>query len=72
MLDTLLSRLEFRGYRFITLETAMADAAYLTPDTTVSAYGPTWLWRWARTLNVRLDAKEDPEVPAWVLDANRR
>jgi peptidoglycan/xylan/chitin deacetylase (PgdA/CDA1 family) len=72
LLDTLLSRLEFRGYRFITLETAMADAAYATPDTTVSAYGPTWLWRWARTLNVRLDAKDDPEVPAWVLDANRR
>jgi peptidoglycan/xylan/chitin deacetylase (PgdA/CDA1 family) len=72
LLDTLLSRLETRGYRFITLEAAMADAAYATPDTAVSPRGPTWLWRWARTLNVRLNPKEDPEVPAWVMQAYGR
>jgi len=43
-----------------------------TPDTTVTASGPTWLWRWATTRKVRLDAKEDPEVPAWVMAAYRR
>lgn len=72
LLDTLLVRLEVRGYRFITLKDAMADAAYATPDVMVTNHGPTWLWRWARTLKVRLDAKDDPEVPAWVLDAYRR
>jgi len=71
-LETLLARFEARGYRFIALEEAMADPAYTTPDTMVSASGPTWLWRWARTLGVRVSAEGDPEVPAWVLEAYRR
>lgn len=71
-LDTLLSRFEQRGYRFITLEEAVADPAYATPDRQVSAYGPTWFWRWARTLGVRLSAAGDPEVPAWVLAVSAR
>ena len=71
-LETLLSQFETRGYRFITLDAAMADPAYATADTMVSASGPTWLWRWARTLGVRVSAEGDPEVPAWVLDAYRR
>ena len=50
----------------------MADAAYATPDATVSRSGPTWLWRWSNTMKVRLNAKDDPEVPAWVLEAYRR
>lgn len=72
VLDTLLSRFEGRGYRFIALDDAMADAAYATPDTMVTASGPTWIWRWATTLKVRLNGKEDPEVPAWVMEAYRR
>ena len=68
VLDTMLSRLEARGYRFITLEDATADAAYATPDTMVTTSGPTWLWRWATTLKVRLNGKDDPEVPAWVME----
>jgi peptidoglycan/xylan/chitin deacetylase (PgdA/CDA1 family) len=68
-LETLLTRFEARGYRFITLDVAMLDPAYATPDTMVSAHGPTWFWRWARTLGVRLSAEGDPEVPAWVLEA---
>jgi peptidoglycan/xylan/chitin deacetylase (PgdA/CDA1 family) len=71
-LETLLLRFEARGYRFIALEEAMADPAYATPDTMVSSFGPTWFWRWARTLGVRLNPEGDPEVPAWVLDAYRR
>src|SRR5262249_11437412 len=34
-LDDLLSRFESRGYRFITLDEAMNDSAYLTKDTSV-------------------------------------
>jgi peptidoglycan/xylan/chitin deacetylase (PgdA/CDA1 family) len=71
-LETLLARFESRGYRFVTLDAAMSDAAYATPDTMVSAYGPTWLWRWARSLGVRLSAEGDPEVPSWVMDAYRK
>ena len=71
-LDVVLSRFEARGYRFVTIEDAMSDVAYATPDTMVTAYGPTWLFRWATTLKVRLNGKDDPEVPAWVMDAYRR
>jgi peptidoglycan/xylan/chitin deacetylase (PgdA/CDA1 family) len=71
-LQTMLSRLEARGYRFVTLDEAMKDAAYATPDTIISASGPTWFWRWARTLGVRLNPQGDPEVPEWVIDAYRR
>ena len=70
-LDALLTRFEARGYRFVTLEDAMSDRAYATPDTLVSTSGPTWFWRWARTLGVKLSAAGDPEVPAWVMEAWR-
>jgi hypothetical protein len=72
VLDVVVSRFGARGYRFITLEEAMADAAYATPDTMVTAYGPTWFWRWAVTRRVRLDGKADPEVPAWVMEKYQR
>jgi hypothetical protein len=71
-LDTLLSSFEARGYRFITLDEAMADAAYATPDTMVSSFGPTWIWRWASTLGVRVSPEGDPDVPAWVMEMYRR
>jgi peptidoglycan-N-acetylglucosamine deacetylase len=70
-LETLLSSFEARGYRFITLDEAMADAAYATPDTMVSSFGPTWIWRWAKTLGVRVSPEGDPEVPAWVMELYR-
>ncbi len=71
-LDAMLSMFEKRGYRFVTLEAAMADPAYATPDTMVSAFGPTWFWRWARTLGVRLSGAGDPDVPDWVMALYRR
>jgi peptidoglycan/xylan/chitin deacetylase (PgdA/CDA1 family) len=46
VLDELLTRYEARGYRFVSLESVMADPAYRTADTLVSESGPTWLWRW--------------------------
>jgi peptidoglycan/xylan/chitin deacetylase (PgdA/CDA1 family) len=67
-LDVLLRRLEARGYRFVTLESAMEDAAYRTPDTLVSRSGPTWLWRWRESLGLTVSFRGDPEVPQWVLD----
>ena len=67
-LDELLTRFEGRGYRFITLEQAMADPAYQTADTMVTSYGPTWLWRWMRTLGIKESFAGDPEPPAWVVE----
>ncbi len=72
-LDEMLKRFEARGYRFITLDEAMADPAYQTKDTDVSKFGPSWLWRWMRSLGMNVSFKDDPEPPQWVMDLyNRR
>jgi peptidoglycan-N-acetylglucosamine deacetylase len=70
-LDALLARMAARGYRFITLDDAMRDPAYATPDAFVGRQGPTWLFRWSRTLNPKSDFRADPDVPAWVQEAAR-
>jgi peptidoglycan/xylan/chitin deacetylase (PgdA/CDA1 family) len=59
----LLARLGRRGYRFITLDEALSDEAYRTPDLYVGKVGPSWLHRWsiARKLPFRL--REDPDPP---------
>ncbi|MGH9940706.1 MAG: polysaccharide deacetylase family protein [Blastocatellia bacterium] len=67
-LDEMLKRFEARGYRFITLDEAMADPAYQTKDTDVSKGGPTWLWRWMKSLGMNVSFKDDPEPPQWVMD----
>ena len=67
-LDEMLTRLAARGYRFVTLDEAMTDAAYRTRDTTVSKSGPTWLWRWMKSKGMNISFKDDPEAPQWVVD----
>lgn len=71
-LDEMLSRYEARGYRFVTLEEAMADPAYATDDTLVSDRGPTWLWRWMKSLGMNVSFSGDPAVPGWLLEAYKR
>ena len=68
-LDDLLRRLEDRGYTFVSLSDAMAHPAYRTRDTHVTSYGPTWLWRWAKSKNLAVSFREDPDPPAWVTEA---
>jgi hypothetical protein len=67
-LDEMLKRFEARGYRFVTLDQAMNDPAYQTKDTVVSQRGPTWLWRWMKSLGMNVSFNGDPEPPQWVLD----
>jgi hypothetical protein len=62
------ARLKERGYRFITLDAAMSDAAYQTRDTFVTKAGPTWLWRWTRSLGLAVSFRDDPEPPKWIMD----
>jgi peptidoglycan/xylan/chitin deacetylase (PgdA/CDA1 family) len=66
LVDHLLDRIKRRGYRFVTLEDALADPAYATPDDYVGRSGPSWLHRWrvALALPRRTD---EPDPPAWVL-----
>ena len=67
-LDEMLRRYEARGYRFVTLDEVMSDPAYQTKDTLVAQRGPTWLWRWNKSLGLNLSFKDDPETPQWVTD----
>jgi len=76
-LDEMLERLSARGYRFVTLDEAMSDAAYQTKDAYVGKYGPTWLWRWMSsksidTKDLKVSGKDDPEPPRWVFDLYKR
>lgn len=72
-LDEMLRRFAERGYKFVTLDTVMADAAYQTKDTFVTKFGPTWLWRWTKSKGMDLDFSADPDPPKWVMDLyNRR
>jgi peptidoglycan/xylan/chitin deacetylase (PgdA/CDA1 family) len=65
-LDAVLTMFESRGYRFITLDAALRDKAYATPDAFAGKNGPSWLFRWSRTIAPTASFREDPEVPSWV------
>src|SRR5258708_33782870 len=66
----LLELFEQKHYRFVTLDAALSDPAYNTPDAFVprfSKYGPMWAYRWAAELGVRVNGALESEPPAWML-----
>lgn len=67
-LDEMLQRFAARGYRFVSLDEAMADPAYQTKDSLVTTHGPSWLWRWMKSLGLNVSFKDDPEPPQWVVE----
>lgn len=66
--DELLAELKKRGYKFITLEKALKDPAYSSPDTFIGGGGISWLDRWALTRGVPggFFARE-PRTPEFVM-----
>lgn len=66
----LLERLEKKGYSFVTLEQALADPAWKSPDGYLGPYGPSWLHRFAaaRGEDVKALFRAEPEAPKWVYD----
>lgn len=66
-LDVLLTKLEKRGYRFISLDTALADPAYTTPDRFVGTAGISWIDRWRVFFGQKADWEHDPDPPDWVM-----
>jgi hypothetical protein len=70
-LDGLLAALAGRGYRFVTLEDALRDEAWSTPDRFVGPYGPSWLHRFQLAKARPYSIAEEPDPPQWVLDAYR-
>jgi peptidoglycan/xylan/chitin deacetylase (PgdA/CDA1 family) len=68
----LAAMLERRGYRFITLDRALEDDAYRSPDTYVGSGGITWLHRWALTRKMpKTFFAGEPGVPQFVADNAR-
>jgi peptidoglycan-N-acetylglucosamine deacetylase len=63
-LDALLEKLEKRGYKFVSLDAALADPAYATPDLYVGT-GILWMDRWKLALGMKLDLSKGPEPPSW-------
>ncbi|NNF57999.1 MAG: polysaccharide deacetylase family protein [Rhodothermaceae bacterium] len=60
----LAERMKSRGYRFVTLDEAMADPAYDQPDPYIGEWGISWLHRWARGQG--LEVEWEPDAPDWV------
>ena len=69
LLDELLTLFERNGYKFISMQEALADPAYKTDDQFVGSDGISWLLRWQPALGMPIDYKDDSEPPTWVQDA---
>jgi peptidoglycan/xylan/chitin deacetylase (PgdA/CDA1 family) len=55
-----------RGYRFVTVDQAMNDHAYETPDLWTGG-GVGWIERWGVTMGIpQSKFDSDPKVPRWV------
>ena len=65
-LKDLLDLLRKHGYRFISLDAALADPAYSLPDTYVGEEGTDWLTHWAITRGK--PPQGFPEIPASLTD----
>jgi len=65
----LLDVLRKRGYRFITLEDALGDAAYSLPDTYVGEEGTGWIDHWA--ISQGKIPQGAPPFPQWVMERTK-
>jgi peptidoglycan/xylan/chitin deacetylase (PgdA/CDA1 family) len=72
MLARLLTMLEARGYRFVSLAEAMDDPAYASPNPYHDRWGLSWLHRWRRGLGLEDRLREEPDPPEWVMEAYQR
>lgn len=67
-IQEVLDLLRKRGYQFITLEDALSDSAYSTPDDYVGE-GTGWIEHWAITRGQ--PPQGEPSFPQWVIDKSR-
>lgn len=66
----LLAMMKRRGYKFVTLDTALRDKTYRLPDNYVGTWGISWIHRWAKTKG--MPDKWEPEAPDWVMQAYKK
>jgi peptidoglycan/xylan/chitin deacetylase (PgdA/CDA1 family) len=66
----LLAMMRGRGYRFVSLETALKDDAYRLPDEYYGTGGFSWIHRWSKTKG--MPGKGEPDEPAWITELYKR
>lgn len=66
VIDDVLKLFEQKRYAFVTLDQALADRAYGTPDTYATQYGWMWGYRWAKELGVKVNGALETEPAAWI------
>jgi hypothetical protein len=59
--------LEQRGCQFVSLDAALADPAYATPDRFEGTAGISWIDRWSVFFGQNADYEHDPDPPDWVM-----
>jgi peptidoglycan/xylan/chitin deacetylase (PgdA/CDA1 family) len=70
--DKLARMIRKRGYDFISLDEALTDKAYTSPDTYAGPGGITWIHRWALTAGKGGDFfRGEPLTPAFVMKEAR-
>ena len=67
LISDLLAMFRRRGYAFVSLEQALADEAYRSPDDYVGRGGFSWIHRWSITKGMK--PKGEPDPPQWVQEA---
>jgi peptidoglycan/xylan/chitin deacetylase (PgdA/CDA1 family) len=71
-MPALLEMMRTRGYSFITLERALADAAYRLPDRYAGPGGFSWIHRWSITKGMKPQGEpNEPEFIAQEYQKNR-
>jgi peptidoglycan/xylan/chitin deacetylase (PgdA/CDA1 family) len=65
-IDDLSAILRRQHLRAVTLDSALQDRAYRTPDTWISRNGAGWLARWAQSQNKTLPWSTFEPVPDWL------
>jgi len=62
-IDDLVAMMKGRGYAFVTMEEALKDPAYRTPDNYTGEHGDSWIARWAVTKGMRHRDTEEVNLP---------
>ena len=69
-LPELLGLLRKHGYKFISLDEALTDPAYASPNTYVSDVGADWIQQWSVTRGQPEPPSSKPQIPAWAQAAH--
>jgi hypothetical protein len=67
-IDQLAEMIKRHNYRFVSLDWALEDLAYLSPDTYNKTGGISWLDRWALSTGRKGEFfKDEPRTPEYIL-----